>query len=981
MAYGYNNVNPNHLYSDTNDVRNILSSRNMYSEGKVYDLKKNVVSKTLDTLQNVGINSRGSFASNVLEAAVQRTPIVKIGTERLGIETGRRITSNLFNKYVSSAIDVGAIFSKNKDRKFYQVQEDYKITPKGGSTVSNVLKNALGVNDFEDIFKNNTNEQVKNNPKNTYSVDFYTSLGEGQRQQIDKQTNKNFYSYYNFNADFLKDPAKKTILNYVYGQKFIDDRLKIDENSLKKEYDKTTNKTFTYIDQNNVNKKIINNINDTAYTNKNIEKDILDKEGFGFTDKKTYNTNNKQNNYNKLYEDDTNNTYAYGTINYTDINDGDPSNVFLPENFKIKRGLLYYTNQLSQNKDEINQTKTLYGEDKFGNRLFKGASECRSFTIFNQYGDNSNDLIRFKGNGSEDSVLRDSVFAKIHPVKSDFENNIYKRNTHFMFSIENLAIDAQAEGLPYAQRGPKGGKIMWFPPYGLDISENVQISNESEKLLGRIEPIYIYNGVTRTAQITFILLIDYPPNVNEYEKWDLADYFAGCNPKTKKSQPLEEPKQPPLPPEPKPEIPANQSDKLDEVKYYFENDVDVYESDYEITSTTTNTRNLFGLNKEYIDKENYFKNFLSLKNITDIEIRVKGYASKLFTGDYNLKLSLRRAFSIAKRIIPNNLVFDKLPNSLEDFKKSDLYLNSSSKSKINGTITYKTNNNDNKAKLVLEGFGEYANPANESNNDDVLRPKVNGKIQKENRYVTINVSYRVNEPETISSTKNVTNNGQTIVTNNSNKEKVDPLTEGKNPFNKTMSSDYKNTKGFDGIDYYKPTFHSQTPFNFWERYTFLQQCSRPGRTIGDNTNMPVNSIFGKQPSFILRIGDFWHSRVVINSIQFKFGNDGTTWDLNPEGMGVQPNICTVTLDVALLGGMSMKHAIDRIQTAVDQNFAANSTYTSKIYEKFYNKEYLKSGQKNSPFDQEITQGEINEKIREEIIKKTKEELTKKGLKF
>jgi hypothetical protein len=57
----------------------------------------------------------------------------------------------------------------------------------------------------------------------------------------------------------------------------------------------------------------------------------------------------------------------------------------------------------------------------------------------------------------------------------------------------------------------------------------------------------------------------------------------------------------------------------------------------------------------------------------------------------------------------------------------------------------------------------------------------------------------------------------------------------------------------------------------------------------------------------------------------------STWDLNPEGMGAIPLYCTVTMDLTLLGGQSLAGPIDRIQTANDSNFIANSTFNAGNY--------------------------------------------------
>ena len=43
-------------------------------------------------------------------------------------------------------------------------------------------------------------------------------------------------------------------------------------------------------------------------------------------------------------------------------------------------------------------------------------------------------------------------------------------------------------------------------------------------------------------------------------------------------------------------------------------------------------------------------------------------------------------------------------------------------------------------------------------------------------------------------------------------------------------------------------------------------------------------------------------------------------------MGVQPMICNVSMNFDFIGGQSLDFAIDALQTAVDFNYYANSTY-------------------------------------------------------
>ena len=67
-----------------------------------------------------------------------------------------------------------------------------------------------------------------------------------------------------------------------------------------------------------------------------------------------------------------------------------------------------------------------------------------------------------------------------------------------MFSIENLAWRTSSkpgfryDDLPNCEKGPNGGRVMWFPPYAIDFSESNTANWSSTSFLGRPEPIYTY---------------------------------------------------------------------------------------------------------------------------------------------------------------------------------------------------------------------------------------------------------------------------------------------------------------------------------------------------------------------------------------------------------------------------------------------------------------------------------------------------------
>ena len=127
------------------------------------------------------------------------------------------------------------------------------------------------------------------------------------------------------------------------------------------------------------------------------------------------------------------------------------------------------------------------------------------------------------------------------------------------------------------------------------------------------------------------------------------------------------------------------------------------------------------------------------------------------------------------------------------------------------------------------------------------------------------------------------------------------------------------------IKYFTPAFHSITPQGFNSRLTFLHQCTRQGESIGlDGVDNVKNLAFGRPPVCILRIGDFFHTKIIIESMSITYKNNNIMWDLNPEGIGVQPMYATISLGIKILGGMSMTAPINRLQNALSFNFYANT---------------------------------------------------------
>lgn len=134
-------------------------------------------------------------------------------------------------------------------------------------------------------------------------------------------------------------------------------------------------------------------------------------------------------------------------------------------------------------------------------------------------------------------------------------------------------------------------------------------------------------------------------------------------------------------------------------------------------------------------------------------------------------------------------------------------------------------------------------------------------------------------------------------------------------------------KIIDKVKYFSPAYHSMTPEGFNKRLGFLHQCTRPGPTIktGGQNGVAGNSVFGRAPFCELRIGDFINTTIVITSLSVSYENgNGIQWDLNPEGIGVQPMFAKVNMSIEILGGQSLEGPVRMLNNAISNNFYANT---------------------------------------------------------
>lgn len=161
----------------------------------------------------------------------------------------------------------------------------------------------------------------------------------------------------------------------------------------------------------------------------------------------------------------------------------------------------------------------------------------------------------------------------------------------------------------------------------------------------------------------------------------------------------------------------------------------------------------------------------------------------------------------------------------------------------------------------------------------------------------------------------------------------------------------------DRISYFDPAFHSITPEGFNARLTFLHQCTRQGPTkslnggsnayrdakvaseagtytVEEAKNANIESsylgtagnlAFGRAPYCVLRIGDFYNTKICIDSLQIDYDNNGIQWDLNPEGVGIQPMMANINIGFHFVGGQDLSGPIARLQNAVTSNFYSNAS--------------------------------------------------------
>ena len=540
--------------------------------------------------------------------------------------------------------------------------------------------------------------------------------------------------------------------------------------------------------------------------------------------------------------------------------------------------------------------------------------------------------------------------------------------------------------LPPEEKGQNGGRVMWFPPYDISFSENSNPSFTPTSFLGRPEPIYTYKETTRTGTLSWKIIVDHPSILNLIVKKQLKDansekinsivesFFAGCakfdiielakrfpNVESKDlvtyqeilSKPgvtieqikevVEETKTEDTDVEP---VKDTSFDKFKGIGFYFENAVSTGEygnlyRGYILSSNQTkyNTRskNFEGVETHttdfftniVIDNYNQIKNDLMPLIKTYLEakkgkITIKLVGSASARGNNNQSLSEQRSETIKNYFRITDPIF---ADAIDDKKLIIIPIGLGD----NPTITPKGS-----------GFGQTFDCSKLQTPDDaqvysvsamacrrvsisIIIPKASSQKIKEESEIDIlknGIKKTPIPPKVIGITSKLKEGiAKKIIRGLLNESSYFEMIKEDSPMV------YDSIK--EKIKYFNPAFHSMTPEGLNSRLTFLQQCVRPGDTIPvigvdgkPRFNDALNTSFGTPPILVLRIGDFYNTKIVPTSLGISY--DPLLFDLNPEGIGVQPMVAKITMGFNFIGGSGLQRPIEQLQNALSFNYYANT---------------------------------------------------------
>jgi hypothetical protein len=647
----------------------------------------------------------------------------------------------------------------------------------------------------------------------------------------------------------------------------------------------------------------------------------------------------------------------------------------------------------SQIQKWSNPSKGVYSNDNVYCRIF---TKDKPYYTFSNLQKTDGNIRKFSY-----SVLDNTYNLNIAPLKNPGSTNIVDGKVKkYMFSIENLAwrtsnrAGLTYDDLPECEKGPNGGRIMWFPPYDLTFSESSRPSFTPISFLGRPEPLYTYKDTTRGGSISWRIIVDHPSILNVIVNKELSNqqtgtvnqivdsFIAGCLKydiyelakrwNTLRRDQLVELQR---------KIVTAKSDEYEKIIqesgledktttqtvktslgpsidfssfvdacFYFDNAIPASGSENYLNTYTSYINNTLYqgkpdsknfiedpiksnfelINGDLLTKiKQYFETFPQNSGVKpNIKIKLVGTTSAPGTESFNLALAQRRTESVKTYIL------GVLPQYKDNIQ---VELVSAGEAQIQSpTVRTKTN--------LITGL---INCSTEDPN--ILGDRITSFTAMACRRVSISkIETQEPEPEKEivdkESEKKVFNSTATLkqlppkpaVVTISEKFKegigkaiLRSLLSECDYFELLKESDpffYDSMK--QKIKYFNPAFHSITPEGLNSRLTFLQQCTRPGDTIPiidingkPKYNNAVNTAFGAPPVLVLRIGDFFNTKIIPTDVQFAYE---PLLDINPEGIGVQPMIAKITLNFNIVGGMGLKEPIQKLQNALSFNYYANT---------------------------------------------------------
>jgi hypothetical protein len=637
------------------------------------------------------------------------------------------------------------------------------------------------------------------------------------------------------------------------------------------------------------------------------------------------------------------------------------------------------------------------------NGIFKGEEYGRVFAKDIPYYDNQK-LVKSDGNIRKhpysilDSTYNLNMYPTSGPESTTLQGGQVKK---YMLSLENLAWRTSRRpgyrytDLPESEKGPNGGRVMWFPPYDLTFSESNSVQWESNTFLGRPEDIYTYKNTSRSGTLGFKVVVDHPSVMNllvnkvltNTASSQIADqvidsFFAGLtkfdiyelskrynNFSTTELTQIQKIINGSSNPE-KIKDTINQSlniggdaaggslssnsnvgqqvytpqlNSYKSTQFYFDynngggtnylNDIILYTGSTNFSQINPVQQTLISSSKNAITTfVESIKTLLSSNANVTIEIRLR--STSCSNEGTNVKSERNTCIEDTLKTLLNN---DKRVKIAKSNGADDETIQPQNYTCNSATTQYYAVGPVGCRRVIIEDIIEIPLPNLNNPNGGVAT----GAITAVDKLLS----------ETQKQNGNSSNNSSAPTQESISKKVIRKLLSEADYFTFMKESNpfvYDSLK--EKLKYFHPAFHSMTPEGLNERLTFLLQCTRPGDTIptkqpgGNLVDTDArNTAFGAPPICILRVGDFYHSKVVIDSCNFSY-EDGK-FDLNPEGIGVQPMIVSVTMGFKFIGGQGLKGPIDELQNALSFNFFGNTEMyderaTDSLTVSGYNKEFI-----------------------------------------